>query len=243
MSERFFSEQPVSGDAATLADQEAHHLLHVMRLKPGARVTLFDGSGAEFSAEVTRCGRRDVELAVLERHEIDRELPAPVVIASTLPKGDRGRWLIEKLTELGVARVDFLETERSVSKPTGGGMEKLRRTVIEASKQCRRNRLMQIAGPLAWEDYPAAASGIRLLAHPSPMGASLETMPRASDGPVIGDPVTVAVGPEGGFTDAEAAVALSCGWKPLDFGPRILRTETAAIAAATLAAQRVSNLL
>ncbi len=227
MSERFYSDVPIQGPQTTLSGAESHHLLHVMRLKPGAKVVLFDGSGAEFDCEVVDCGRRDVHLAVVERREVDRELPAPLTIATALPKGDRQRWMVEKLTELGVSRVDFIQTERSVAKLSSSGLEKLRRAVIEASKQCRRNRLMEVCEPIDWGDYLGRQNAsLRWIAHP--------TSPAKSDRLTMtgNRPSVIAIGPEGGFTDDEAAGATSAGWVAVDLGPRILRTETAAVASA-----------
>lgn len=235
MSERFFSAAPITGDTATLADQEAHHLLHVMRLKVGAGVTLFDGSGAEFAAEVRQTGRRALELAVLSRREVDRELRTRVTIATALPKGDRQRWLVEKLTELGAARLQILEAERSVAKLTSSGLEKLRRAVIEASKQCGRNRLMEIGEPIALTDYlaGAAVTGVKLFAHPTgqPM----------SESPAADQATTVVVGPEGGFSDAEVALAEESGWASVSLGARIMRTETAAVSVAACLAMGLAR--
>src|SRR5690349_4499478 len=96
MSQRFFSDQPITGDQATLADSEAHHLIHVLRVSTGDRVVLFDGSGCEFDASVARITRRDVQFEILARREVDRESPTHLTLAVPLPKGDRSRWLVEK---------------------------------------------------------------------------------------------------------------------------------------------------
>ena len=96
---------------------EAHHLLHVMRAKAGTRVTLFDGSGWEFEAVVERAGRSEVELAIAGRQEIDREAQIAVTLGVALPKGERQKWLVEKVVELGVARLVPLETARGVAQP------------------------------------------------------------------------------------------------------------------------------
>lgn len=229
MSERFYTESPIDTDRATLADAEAHHLLHVMRLKVGDPVTVFDGGGAEFDARVALLGRRHVELEVTARREVDREAPAPLRLAVALPKGDRQKWLVEKLTELGVTSLTPLATERSVAAPTPGGLDKLRRVVVEASKQCGRNRLMRIDEPLGWDAFLGASSdgaaGGKLIAHPGGGGPTSR-----GAGPVL-----VAVGPEGGFTDDEVAAAERAGFTRLGLGAAILRVETAAVAAATLA--------
>jgi 16S rRNA (uracil1498-N3)-methyltransferase len=167
MSQRYFTDAPIRGSRVTLAGSEAHHLIHVMRSGPGDEVVLFDGSGAEFSARIERVGRAEVELAVLARREIDRELPWELTLGVALPKGDRQRWLAEKAVELGVRRLVPLAASRSVARPSESALARLRRTVVEASKQCGRNRLMEIAEPEGWSEFVAGAgTGRRLLAHP-----------------------------------------------------------------------------
>jgi 16S rRNA (uracil1498-N3)-methyltransferase len=235
MSERYFVESPITTDRAVLAGAEAHHLIHVMRLKPGARVTLFDGSGSQFAAAVERVGRAEVELAILSQTQIDRELPLPVWLGVALPKGDRQKWLVEKAVELGVSRLLPLETARGVAQPMQQALERLRRTVIEASKQCGRNRLMEIALPQRWEQFVHAADGMsrRLLAHPHGIQhteCAVAGGPRSVPDALKSGGVALAVGPEGGFTDDEVVVAQAAGWTPVALGPRILRVETAALA-------------
>lgn len=233
MSQRFFAESPI-GDApsARLVEAEAQHLAKVMRAKLGDEVALFDGSGWEFTARVSGIGKAAVELEIVDRRQIDRELPHALTLAVSLPKGDRQKVLVEKLVELGVTRLVPLDTERSVAEGTPAALARLRRQVIEASKQCGRNRLMEIAEPLSLPQLPQHSpppTERRVLAHPS--DAPLRNS--AAVGPVI-----VAIGPEGGFTDDEVALAAGVGWEIVSLGPRILRIETAAIALAALLAKQ-----
>jgi 16S rRNA (uracil1498-N3)-methyltransferase len=240
MSERFFSSQAITSEQATLDGPEAHHLLNVMRAKVGAKITLFDDSGAEFDAIVEATRRADATVRILERHEIDRELPFDLTLGVALPKGDRQKWLVEKLTELGVTTLVPLITERGVAQPTENAAERLERAVIEAAKQCGRNRLLKTARPLAWSDWIALGwlgsnesepPGIprRLIAHPGahPLAAFDFRSPR---------PARISIGPEGGLTDEEIEQAISAGWQQISLGPRILRVETAAIALAAACA-------
>jgi 16S rRNA (uracil1498-N3)-methyltransferase len=231
MSERFFTE-PITGDRATLDGPEAHHLLHVMRAAVGQEVTLFDDSGAEFTGVVEALQRSTVELRVTERHDLNRELPFSLVVGVALPKGDRQKWLVDKLTELGAGALLPLSTNRGVAQPTDAVLQRLRRSVIEAAKQCGRNRLMQIAHCQAWSDWVAAPSSDqdrRLVAHPG--GVPLYKLDLVSL-----RPTQLAIGPEGGLTDAEVASAVDAGWTAVDLGPRILRVETAAVALAAAVA-------
>src|SRR5436190_5899651 len=153
MSERFYSPHPITAGCMMLDGPEAHHLLHVMRASVGDEVTLFDDSGAEFKATIETLRRTDAELRIIERREIDRELPFPLAVGVALPKGDRQKWLVEKLTELGVTTLVPLVTERSVAQPAASALERLRRAVIEAAKQCGRNRLMRITEPQSWDGW------------------------------------------------------------------------------------------
>ena len=243
MTDRYFTQTPIDGDRAVLAGPEAHHLIHVKRARQGGRVTLFDGTGDEFPARIERIRRSEVELAVLGRDQVDRELPVEFWLAAALPKGDRQKWLVEKAVELGVARIVPIETNRSVAQPVEQALARLRRTVIEASKQCGRNRLMEIDGPQSWADFVDATRHARhrLLAHPT--RRTRQTEPSRSGDPLaragLPNRVLLAVGPEGGFSSEEYALATTAGWQPIDLGERILRVETAALVLVAVVIERL----
>ena len=230
MSDRFFANEPITGLRAALAGDEARHLVGVMRAETGDEVVLFDGSGAEFACRVLKVGKQQVELEIIERREVSRELSVAVTLAVALPKGERQKWLVEKATELGVTRIVPLTTQRGVAQPTDAALARLRRTVIEASKQCGRNRLLEIGSPADALQFFASAptAALRLLAEPgaAPLG---EVAARTQE-------IVAAVGPEGGLTPHERSAALAAGWQPVSLGPAILRVETAAIAIAAWAA-------
>jgi 16S rRNA (uracil1498-N3)-methyltransferase len=225
MSERYFVDSPITSDRAVLTGAEAHHLLHVMRAARGSGVTLFDGTGWEFEAVVESAMRTEVDLSIVARQQVDREATTALTLGVALPKGERQKWLVEKATELGVARLVPLVTERAVVQPGDNALQRLRRAVVEASKQCGRNRLMEIATPQPWNEFLAANNQVacRLVAHPSAK-EPLSSYVQAS--------IVAAVGPEGGFADDEIARAASQGWQSIGLGPRTLRVETAAIALA-----------
>lgn len=230
MSDRYFVESPISGETAVLTGPEAHHLIHVMRASPGLEVVLFDGSGWEFTGRVEKVSRTEVRVAIASREACNRELPLDLTLAVSLPKGDRQKWLVEKAVELGVRRLVPLRTTRSVAQPVEQALSRLRRTVIEASKQCGRNQLLEIDEPRAWAEFVAEPAGdaSRWVAHPGGLAAqqiALATHASPADAPLV----IAAIGPEGGFCDEEIALAQGAGWQPIDLGPRILRVETAAI--------------
>jgi 16S rRNA (uracil1498-N3)-methyltransferase len=157
MSRRFFVETRLASSHARLVGSEADHLIRVLRAQVGDEVVLFDGSGAEFRSRLVSVGRSEVDLQVLERCVIDRELSPPLLLAVALPKGDRQRWLVEKAVELGVSQLIPLATERGVAQPVDRAVQRLQRAVIEASKQCGRNRLMTISSPQTIAECLAAA--------------------------------------------------------------------------------------
>jgi 16S rRNA (uracil1498-N3)-methyltransferase len=230
---RFFSERPITGGEVTLSGPEAHHLLHVLRAAEGQIVTLFDGTGQEFQARIVDRGRTDVRLWVESSQLVSREPSAEITLGVALPKGERQRWLVEKAVELGISSLVPLVAEHGVAQPTKSALDRLRRTVIEATKQCGRTRLMQIAEPMAAQVYLAehrprgGEEALAVCAHPSGVQhvpCSLRAARR----------VALAVGPEGGFTPAEVMAAKENGWIVAQLGPRILRVETAAIALAAL---------
>jgi 16S rRNA (uracil1498-N3)-methyltransferase len=229
LPDRFFQSPPLALGEVRLDGAEAHHLLHVLRAKPGLEVVLFDGSGAEFDATVVRTDRATVYLNVSARRDVDREPAIAVTLGVALPKGDRQRWLVEKATELGVARLVPLITSRGVAQPVGAALGRFERAVIEAAKQCGRNRLMEIGEPQSWAEFVAGtapADAIRLVAHPG--GIALSAALRGNSRAAC--EVWLAIGPEGGLNEPEVRQALDAGWQAVDLGRRLLRTETAAMA-------------
>ena len=233
MADRFFVETPppFAGEVV-ITGPDAHHMTGVRRFAAGDRVTLFCGDGHEYEAEIVGVGKKAVTLAVLGVSAVDREPPFPVVVASALPKGDRADYLVEKLVEVGATRFIPLATARSVVVPKDAKTGKLERAVIEASKQCGRNRLMMVDPPTTWAgllaptDLPAA----RFVLHTAD-AVPASTIPRQE----LTAGVVFAVGPEGGFAPEEVAAAVAAGWRAIGFGPRVLRVETAAVVAAAWA--------
>ena len=253
MADRFYINCPLASGPMEIEGPEAHHLAGVCRLRPGDQVCLFNGDGHEYPARVLSAGRRRVTLEVSGRHSPQRELPFRLEIAAPLPKGDRAHFLLEKLTELGVSTFVPLQTERSVVHPRETRLEKLHRYVIEASKQCGRNVLLQVQ-PLTDYAMYCRRDNLppdRILAHPGgdrvkqrigadtarrEGNAGSDAVAGWPDAPVPASGLALAVGPEGGFTEEEVEGALAAGWQLFDLGQRILRIETAALLLAACAA-------
>lgn len=229
MSSRFYTSLPLAPGCMVLQGPEAHHLASVCRGRPGDRVTLFNGDGREYLAEIVAAHRKEVQLDIVEVICVNRELPFRLELAVAIPKGDRGDFLVEKLTELGVTDLVPLRTARGVVMPRDAKLQRWQRAVIEASKQCGRNVIMHVHELIDWTEYCADPThpSSRLIAHPG--GGDFQI-------PASGD-IAVAIGPEGGFTAEELQQAIQHGWGLVNLGPRTLRIETAAIAvAARLAA-------
>ena len=240
MPPRFFVDQPLlSAGELELPPAAARHV-QVLRLQPGSAITLFDGSGGdEWAAEVLAMGRSSVRVRLLERHAAARELAQDLTLALVMPANDRMDSLVEKATELGVAAIQPLMSERSVLRLAGERAEKKvahwHGVAIAACEQSGRTRVPQIAPVQSLSNWLAslpesAADERRWLLSPvatEPLGAQA-TAAR----------MLVLSGPEGGLSDAEEAAARSRGFSALSLGPRILRADTAPMAvAAWLAVQ------
>lgn len=228
-----------SGAHVTLSGSAASHVTRVLRLRTGEALTLFDGRGGEYAARIEQGGAA-LTVAVGEHRPTERESPLLVTLAQGISRGERMDLVVQKATELGVARLQPLLTERSVVRLDAQQGERKRRhwraIAIGACEQCGRNRLPEIGEPCALREMlggfapappSAPARHARLLLSPA-------AARRLGDleGPVSA--VTVLIGPEGGLTEEEQAAASSAGFLAVRLGPRVLRTETAAIAALTL---------
>lgn len=242
MSERFFLATSPRGSAASLTGDEARHLARVLRAKVGDTVRVFDGSGTEWPARIDAIGRDRVDLAVGPPIAPVEKSGPLLTIAVALPKGDRQKWMVEKLTELAAARLVPLVTSRGVAEATPSAIERLKRSVIEACKQCGRSTLLEIGEPMPLPACVAkkTAGSLGLVANPGGIPIGDVISPSLSrDG--VG--VLALVGPEGGFTDEELVTAVAAGFTAVSLGPHVLRVETAAIAIASMLAATAPPML
>jgi 16S rRNA (uracil1498-N3)-methyltransferase len=226
---RFFSEQPIRGDSASILGAEAHHILCVLRVRVGEEVVLFDGGGGEFVARLVSGGRGEARFEVLSRREGRPGPPVQVAVAAAVPRGPRAAYLVEKCCELGAAELIPLACERGVVDPrvrSANLLDRWRRTVIEACKQCGRNRLMTISDPMAI-DQLAAVSG----RYGSAWVCDPEAQPEAPPMVTTAGVRLALIGPEGGLAAREVARVREAGFRPLCLGSYVLRIETAAVAA------------
>lgn len=235
MSHRFFldptlnSGRLLAGSSIRLQGDQAHHAINVMRFSPGDQIVLFDGSGVEYSATVAAVEKKSISLTIIEATESSRAIQTRITIAVALPKGDRQKFLIEKLVELGVQTLLPLKTKRAVAVANPKVIARLEKQVVEASKQCGRNTLMKIQQPQTIDQMiQSAGEGHKLLADP------YQGKPISHFAAEQVDEFTVAVGPEGGFDDSEVELLITNNFQPTRLGPSILRIETACVAIAAI---------
>lgn len=244
---RFYAPpQAFASDAksVTLSAEETRHVRDVLRLKSGDEVYVFDGAGREVRGQIQRITRDSTEVSVRDKVEPARpESPLNLTLAVALLKGEKFDLVVQKMTELGVARVIPVITARADIKIRNDDdaerkLVRWRRITLEASKQCGRARLMDVENPSAFHDFVERPGGDELrLMFSERGGVSL-----AAAGNQKSDPVTALVGSEGGWTNEEIDQARDAGWKIVTLGGCILRAETAAIAVAALLQNRFGDL-
>ena len=207
----------------------------VLRLQPGHTVTLFDGLGGEWTAQITRMGRSDVDVEVLSHADTEREADRPVVLATGLMAADRMDWLVEKATELGATQFQPLLTERSTLRLDSSRAERKRAhwaaVASAACEQCGRNRIPAVLAQQslkAFLDPLAAADGARWVLSFEADATPLHQMQRSL---AASQAVTLLSGPEGGLSPTEETAARAAGFQPVSLGTRVLRAETAPLAA------------
>lgn len=217
----------VEGAELALEPGPSQHLARVLRMSAGQALSLFDGAGNEFAAQILRVDKRAVTAVLGARRDRNVESPLAVELGIGISRGDRMDWVLQKATELGVHRVVPLFTERTEVKLKGERAAKKQQhwqqVIVSACEQCGRSRLPGLGPPLAFDDWLAACTAERrFVLHHRATPAKGSGTPRS---------VALAVGPEGGLSTAEIDAAERAGFEALGLGPRVLRTETAPLAA------------
>lgn len=229
---RFYCPTPLAAHSLIpLPPDLAHHAIRVLRLKPDSPIVLFDGLGGEYPARLVIDGKNGSALTE-EHHMVEAELKGHITLVQGIASGDKMDWIIEKATELGATKIIPIAARRSVLQLSGERLQKRlqhwRRVAQAASEQCGRNRIMEVSPPCSlqtWLESPVAADHVRLLCHPE----SDVTLVQALDAQEP-DTLSILVGPEGGWSDEEIALAQQHALTQVQFGTRVLRTETAGLA-------------
>jgi len=237
---RCFVPEPLSpGALVTLPPSATVHVTRVLRLTSGAALTLFDGRGGEYDAQLLEVGRRGVQARVGEHHAIERESAARLTLLQCLARAERMDWIVQKASELGVAAIVPVAGRRSVMQLDAAAHERRlahwRAVAISACEQCGRNRVPLIHPLRDLDDACSEAdpASLRLLLDPDAAVSLPAALPPLASLPAAAAArsVTLLVGPEGGLTAQESHAARQRGFCPCRLGPRILRAETAPIAA------------
>jgi 16S rRNA (uracil1498-N3)-methyltransferase len=217
------------GAQFSLPPDAANHIGRALRLRAGDAIVVFDGRGGEYEATILRIDRDRIDVKVGAFHETDRESPVAVGLVQGLPEADKMDWILQKSVELGVAWIQPVVCERSVVRLSGERAARREshweRVTIAACEQCGRNLLPELRPTLAFRDWAARPS----------QAARWMLAPGASEAlaaqPAPAGPVELLVGPEGGLSEREIDIASTIGFTALSLGPRVLRTETAPLAA------------
>ena len=236
----FLIEQPVqAGSTCTISGSDVRHIRNVLRLKPGDPVFLFDGKGFEYEAKIVRLSVKSVDLSVINRFPSASESPIHITVAQAFLKEKKMENLIRPLTELGISRwVPFI-CARSVARPDvkrrSARASRWQKIAKESLKQCRRARPLEIAPTAPFDDILELGQSVGLKfffweGASRPLHSAISSLPTPK-----ADKVLLVLGPEGGFSKAEAEAAEAHGFLSVTLGPRILRAETATITACVLA--------
>jgi 16S rRNA (uracil1498-N3)-methyltransferase len=228
---RFYCTPPLPHSGLfELPPEAAHHAARVLRLRESDRVEMFDGLGNACTGMIAELAGKRVVVGGIAASRADRESPLQITLAQALSSSEKMDWVIQKATELGVAKIQPLDTERSVARLSAERankrLEHWRQVAISACEQCGRNLLPEIHAPLdimAWLQQIRATPDSKFILLPEG-AASLHAQSKPQDS------VVLLIGAEGGFTGAESDSALHCGFTAIRLGARVLRTETAAVA-------------
>ena len=241
---RFYVETLLAVGATVAVDGLAQQLAGVLRLAPGAEIVLFDGGGAEFLGELLRLTLRQASVLIVATRPCPAEPTFSLTLFQCSLKQDKFEWVLQKGTELGVACFVPVISNRSVVRPADALRSKYprwRAILREATEQCGRARIPELAEPLTWDAAMARGDGLRLVAWEAaqdsrPLATAVAALVASAQAVGVPARLSIAIGPEGGLAAEEIATAQVHGWEIVGLGPRILRAETAAISAAAVVA-------
>jgi 16S rRNA (uracil1498-N3)-methyltransferase len=241
---RIYTAQSLQTGQSLLLEAASARHVQVLRLQPGSAITLFNGQGGEYEATVEKMGRSDVQVSIGAHHAVEREAARAVHLAIGMPANERMDWLVEKATELGAVSIQPLMTERSVLRLSGERAEKKQAhwqaIAIAACEQSGRNRVPLVHLPISYEKWPMVGikpgvPAINSVADQVLEKALLSLQPSSISAANLAQrnahPLLCLAGPEGGLTAQEEQAAIAAGFAPLSLGERVLRSETAPLAA------------
>jgi len=231
----FISPEQVTGARITLSGEDVRHIGTVLRMAPGEQLVLCDGKGTEYTAELKQVSRAEIIAEIVS--ESKRELPLPrVTLGQGLPKFDKMDWIVQKATELGVAELVPLKTERTIVKlkDEEKRVTRWQKIAREAAMQSNRVNIPRIKHLQSFRDFIMTPDPCPLTLKLFPWEEGTQPIKAVLRSSQNTDKIVVLIGPEGGFSSAEADLAKGKGFHLVSLGPNILRTETAAVAALSM---------
>jgi 16S rRNA (uracil1498-N3)-methyltransferase len=227
----YTSQKLIANQLIELAEAPSHHLSKVLRMQIGRELILFNGEGGEYTAEITDIQKKSVAVNVKEFSAVNNQSPLQLELAIGVSRGERMDWVLQKATELGVTKITPLITERTEVKLGGERADKKinhwQQTIISACEQCQRNLLPELCEPVLLSNWLSTCNAdLKFVLH----HRDNKGLPKSESISSI----ALLIGPEGGLSDDEIAQAIANNFSPLTLGPRVLRTETAPVAAISI---------
>lgn len=235
----FLPPEELTSKEITIRGEQARHL-SVLRIKPGELIKIFDGLGHRYVAKVIKPSRKEVLAEIIKEEVYSAESPLSIILAQGIPKSDKMDFIIQKTTELGVKTISPIITERSEVRETAK-LERWRKIAISASQQSGREKIPEIEEPVTFEDFlkKNVYYHLGIIFSEEEKNQNLKKALKGFEGSTT---ITLLIGPEGGFSPAELTLAIERGFIPASLGPRILRTETAAITAISIIQYELGDL-
>lgn len=232
---RCYTQQPLTAGALIDLDNASqHHLVKVLRARAGDPLILFNGDGFDYQGVLSKVSKRDAQVHIDQQVKVDTEPTRKIILVQAIAKGERMDWIMQKASELGVHSIQPVYTERSMVKHQEGRLPKKlthwRSIIISACEQCGRAFIPTIEPPIKLFDLQLPEQYTRIVLHPPPLGVSQNLLNVAGEQTEI----ALTIGPEGGFSDTEIEYLLAQQYMAVQLGTRILRTETAGMAALSL---------
>ena len=243
MSRFYISKDSVKGNIISITGSEAHHILDVMRLKKSDKVAVFDGTGIEYAGIIKETKPKSLRIEILETRAADVNEKVKITLMQAIPKKEKMDYIVEKATELGVASIAPLVTERTIvrwdDEKKNASVERWRRIAREASKQCGRADIPEVGHIKDFDEIVKAKSayGLSLIAALSDDAAPIKEVLAGFKGKDI----AIVIGPEGDFTPREIDLAEACGFKTVNLGSRVLKSDTAGLVTLAILNYEYSN--
>jgi 16S rRNA (uracil1498-N3)-methyltransferase len=238
MNRFFISQSDIRGDEVVLGGEQAHQIRNVLRIKPSERIIVLDNTGFEYEVIITDVGKEKTVGRIESRRAGAAEPQVRLILYQSLLARDKFELVLQKCTEVGVSQFVPVITQRSLVRDadavTSKKLTRWRRIITEAAEQSHRSRIPDLSLPVQFEEALSQWNAFDRCLIASPQEQQMSMQKALSGGKQNPQTIALLIGPEGGFAEQEVSLAVEAGAKPVSLGPRILRTETAAIVAAAL---------